>query len=81
MAKRKTKTKRVLAVGAAVGRTAGRADEKSRRLQEAMEGAVVQALADGIPMSDADEVKRRMTAAREEVLAEFAGAPGVPGGP
>ncbi len=74
MAKRQAakKTKKVHAVGAAAGRSYQRATEKSRRLQEAMENAVKQALQDGIPMSNTDEVKARMAAAREEVLAAMA---------
>ncbi len=74
MAKKKaaSKTKQVHAVGAAVGRSYQRATEKSRRLQEAMENAVLQALQDGIPMSNADEVKARMTSAREGVLSTMA---------
>lgn len=62
-------TKKVMAVATAVN-----AEDANRqaRIQAAMEGAILQALEDGVPMGEGvDEVKRRITEAREAVLAEM----------
>ena len=65
--KKKAKTKKVLAVGTATKHRM----PKSIEIEAAMRKAVEDAMAAGIPLTDSDEIRSRMMAAREEVKAKY----------
>lgn len=63
-------SKIVAAVGSAAAATGKDQSPISKQIEQAMAQAVTDALAEGIDINNSDEIKRRMLAARDSVMAQ-----------